>query len=221
MQLRDAGKLHLDDAVATYLPWFHIGPADAGDPAITIIEELASLTARDCRARRVRTGPNSVSPTPRECRNLSKRSRRPSRRRFCWKYSNLGFTIAGMVVEAISGEKWAAYVQNHIFNPLAMTASSVDRDVDGLATGYGARMPDGTRAKMPFVDARAMAPATGITSNVEDMAKFVSLQFAQGKVGGAQVLSTGALRQMHRVRVLESNWQAGNAIGFAVIRDGD
>jgi hypothetical protein len=82
-------------------------------------------------------------------------------------------------------------------------------------------MPDGTRAKMPFVDARAMAPATGITSNVEDMAKFVSLQFRTGKVGGSQILSTGALRLMHRVRVLDNNWQTGNAIGFAVSRDGE
>jgi CubicO group peptidase (beta-lactamase class C family) len=138
-----------------------------------------------------------------------------------WKYSNLGFTISGMVVEAISGEKWAAYIQRHIFDPLGMTASSVDREVDGLATGYGQRMPDGTRAKMPFVDARAMAPATGITSNVEDMAKFVSLQFRQGKVGGSQILSTGALRQMHRIRVVENTWQGGNAIGFAVTRDHD
>ena len=55
----------------------------------------------------------------------------------------------------------------------------------------------------------------------EDMAKFVSLQFRQDKVGGSQILSTAALRLMHRVRVLDNNWQAGNAIGFAVIRDGE
>jgi CubicO group peptidase (beta-lactamase class C family) len=138
-----------------------------------------------------------------------------------FKYSNLAFTIAGMVVETVSGEKWAAYIQRHIFDPLGMTSSSVDQPAAGLATGYGKRMPDGSRAKMPFVDARAMAPATGITSNVEDMARFVSLQFRQGKPGGSQILSTGALRMMHRVRMLENDWQSGNAIGFAVRRDHD
>jgi hypothetical protein len=40
-------------------------------------------------------------------------------------------------------------------------------------------------------------------------------------MGGRQILSTGSLRQMHRVRVLESNWTQGNAIGFAVRRDRD
>src|SRR5437764_239991 len=40
MQLRDAGKIHLDDQVSTYLPWFRIQPASDGDPGITIEELL-------------------------------------------------------------------------------------------------------------------------------------------------------------------------------------
>jgi CubicO group peptidase (beta-lactamase class C family) len=61
-----------------------------------------------------------------------------------------------------------------------MNASSVDRNETGLAVGYGRRMPDGSRAVNPFVDARGLAAATGITSTVEDMARFVSAQFRKG-----------------------------------------
>ena len=99
--------------------------------------------------------------------------------------------------------------------------SSIDQNVTGLAVGYGRRMPDGTRATTPFIDARGMAAATGVTSTVEDMARFVSAQFRNGPRGGAQILSTASLREMHRVRVLENNWTQGNAIGFAVRRAGD
>jgi hypothetical protein len=53
------------------------------------------------------------------------------------------------------------------------------------------------------------------------MAKFVSAQFRQGARGGNRILSTGSLREMHRLRVLESNWTQGNAIGFAVRKAGD
>ena len=74
---------------------------------------------------------------------------------------------------------------------------------------------------MPFVDARGMAAATGITSTVEDMARFVSAQFRKGAAGGDRILSTASLREMHRVRMLENNWTRGNAIGFAVSREGD
>jgi hypothetical protein len=219
MQLRDAGKVHLDDPVSAYLPWFRVAPANSDDPAITI-EELLTHSAGLPREAGAHWSELSF-PDAEGIQAFLKNSQAPYAPEVRWKYSNLGFTIAGMVVEAVSGQKWAAYVQSHIFDPLGMTASSVDRDVPGLATGYGQRMPDGTRAKMPFVDARAMGPATGITSTVEDMAKFVSSQFRQGKVGGNQILSTGALRQMHRIRVVETTWQSGNAIGFAVTRDRD
>jgi D-alanyl-D-alanine carboxypeptidase len=102
-----------------------------------------------------------------------------------------------------------------------MNASSVDKNASGMAVGYGRRMPDGTRAINPFIDARGMAAATGVTSTVEDMAKFASAQFRTGRRGGAQILGTGSLREMHRVRVLENNWTQGNAIGFAVRKAGD
>ena len=219
MQLRDAGKIHLDDTVATYLPWFQIRTANANDPAITI-EELLTHSAGLPREAGSHWS-DLTFPDEDGVKAFIESHQAPYAPEIRWKYSNLGFTIAGLVVEKVSGEKWAAYVQQHIFDPLGMTSSSVDKDVEGLATGYGERMPDGTRAKMPFVDAKAMAAATGITSNVDDMAKFVSSQFCDGKVGGTQLLSIGALRQMHRVRVLENNWLSGNAIGFAVSKEGD
>ena len=66
-----------------------------------------------------------------------------------------------------------------------------------------------------------MAAATGITSTVEDMAKFVSAQFRKGKMGGRQILSTGSLaRDAPRPHAREQLDQ-GNAIGFAVRRERD
>lgn len=218
MQLRDAGKLRLDDLVSKYLSWFTIRPAEEGDAGITI-EEL--LTHSSGLSREAGSHWSDLNfPTAREVRNYVQEHTAVFPPEVRWKYSNLAFTIAGMIVETVSGEKFADYVQKHIFDPLGMTSSSIDRPVDGLAAGYGRRMPDGTRHRFPFVDARAMAPATGVTSTVEDMAKFVSLQFGKS-TGGSRILSTGALRQMHRVRVLENNWARGNAIGFSVSRERD
>jgi CubicO group peptidase (beta-lactamase class C family) len=99
-----------------------------------------------------------------------------------------------------------------------MAESSVDKNLEGLAVGYGRRMPDGSREQLPFTDARGMASATGITSTVADMAKFVSSQFRTGPTGGRQILSTGSLREMHKVRSLENDWSNGTGIGFGVSR---
>ncbi len=219
MQLRDQGKLRLDDPVVKYLPWFTPRPVATDDPAITI-EELVTHSSGLPREAGAHWS-NFEFPTSEQLRNLTPERQAAFSPEVRWKYSNLAFSIAGQVVETVSGERWADYVQRHIYQPLGMTSSSVDENVVGLAVGYSRRLPDGTRPVFPFVDARGMAAATGITSTVEDMAKFVSVQFRRGPVGGAQILSTGALRDMHRIRVLESNWTQGNAIGFQVYRIGD
>src|SRR6185503_8426405 len=99
-----------------------------------------------------------------------------------------------------------------------MVASSVDTNVAGLTVPYGRRMPDGTREVLPFVDARGMGAATGITSNLNDMARFVSANFRRGPRGGAQVVSSGSWREMHRVRSVEENWTSGTGLGYDISR---
>ena len=181
MQLREQGRLHLDDPVARHLPWFAVTPAGPDDPPITI-EEL--LTHSSGLPREAGDHWTTLDfPTREELKALMPKRQAAFAPETRWKYSNLAYTLAGLVVEAVSGETWADYVTRHVFQPLGMTGSSVDRDVAGLATGYGRRLPDGSRQVMPFVDARGMAAATGITSTVEDMARFVSAQFRNGPGG--------------------------------------
>jgi CubicO group peptidase (beta-lactamase class C family) len=219
MQLREQGKLRLDDPVSKYLPWFTLKTAEPDDPPITIEELLTHSSGLPREAGSHWT--TFDFPTTEQVRGLMAERQAPFAPEVRWKYSNLAYTIAGMVIEAVSGQSWADYVHQHIYQPLGMSGSSVDKNVAGLAIGYGRRMPDGSRAINPFIDARGMAAATGITSTVDDMAKFVSAQFRKGPRGGGQILSTGSLREMHRIRVLESNWTQGNAIGFAVRKAGD
>lgn len=219
MQLREQGKLRLDDPVSEYLPWFKIKQTAADDPPITIEHLLthSSGLPREARAHWTEldfpTQQELVDLTPERVAAFPPETR--------WKYSNYAYTLAGLVIESLSGESWADYLQANIFSPLGMDASSVDQDDPMLATGYGRRMPDGSREVMPFVDARAMASATGLTSSVEDMARFVSAQFREGARGDGRILSTASLREMHRVRVLENDWSFGWGIGFSVRRVGD
>jgi len=219
MQLREEGKLRLDDPVSQYLPWFTFKRAAPDDPPVTI-ENL--LTHSSGLPREAGDHWSSYDfPTEEELRALMPDRQAPFSPEVRWKYSNLAYSIAGMVIETVSGERWADYVTRHIYQPLGMTSSSVDQDVPGLAVPYGRRMPDGTREVLPFVDARGMGSATGITSTVEDMARFVSAQFRKGPRGGNQVLSTASLREMHRVRMMENTWTRGQGIGFSVQRVDD
>ncbi|NNF26701.1 MAG: beta-lactamase family protein, partial [Gemmatimonadetes bacterium] len=216
MQLREEGKLRLDDPVVDYLPWFTFESPSSDDPPVTI-EHL--LTHSSGLPREAGSHWSDLDfPTAEEVRDLMPMRRAPFSPEVRWKYSNLAYTLAGMIVEEVSGMGWADYLQENIFDPLGMNASSVDMPDPQLATGYGSRMPDGSRLVFPFVDARGMAAATGLTSTVPDMARFVSAQFREGPRGGDRLLSTPSLREMHRVRMLENHWQSGQGIGFSVRR---
>lgn len=219
MQLREENKVRLDDPVTKYLPWFRVKPAGDDDGPITV-EQL--LTHASGLPREADSHWTTLDfPTAEELRALMADRQAAFAPSVRWKYSNLGYTIAGMVVEQASGMSWSDYVARNIFQPLGMHSSSVDRNVDGLALGYNRRLPDGSREVLPFTDARGMSAATGITSNAIDMAKFVSAQFRVGRRGGDRVLSSGSLREMHRVRSLENSWTQGTGIGFAVNRAGN
>ena len=216
MQLREDGKLRLDDPVSKYLPWFKAHPAGDDDGQITVEQLLSHSSGMQREA-----GDHWTSyefPTTEELRRLYADRQAPFAPSVRWKYSNLAYAVAGTLIEQVSGSTWADYVNRNIFKPLSMNASSVDKNVAGLAVPYGRRMPDGTREVLPFVDARGMAAATGVTSNVEDMAKFVSAQFRRGPRGGNRILSTGSLREMQRVRSVEENWTSGTGLGFDISR---
>ena len=219
MQLREQGRVRLDDPVSKHLSWFRVKPAGDDDQPITIENLLTHSSGLPREAGAHWT--TGEFPTADEIRSLISDREAAFAPSVRWKYSNLAYTIAGMVAEQVSGVKWADYVQANIFAPLGMTSSSVDRDVEGMAVGYAARVPGkAARDVMPFTDARGMGAATGITSTVGDMAKFVSAQFRQGPRGGNRILGSGSLREMHRVRSMENNWLTGNGIGFAGLRRG-
>ena len=219
MQLREQGKLKLEDPVSKYLPWFKYKPVGDDDGEITI-EHLISHSSG--LPREASDHWKSFEfPTREQLKALMKdrQAAFPPSTRF--KYSNLAVSVAGMVVEEVSGMPWATYVQKNIFDPLDMTASSVDQNVAGLATPYGRRLPDGSIEQLRFVDARAMGSATGLTSNVDDLAKFVSAQFRSGPRGGSQILSSASMREMFRIRIMELNWASGYGLGFGLSRNKD
>jgi CubicO group peptidase (beta-lactamase class C family) len=216
MQLREEGKLRLDDPVEKHLPWFRSQPAGDDDGPITVEQLLSHSSGLQREA-----GDHWSSldfPTREELVALMGDRQAAFAPQVRWKYSNLAYAVVGMLVEELSGQDFADYVQANIFDPLGMASSSFDTPVPGLAVPYARRMPDGSRAVLSFVDARGMAAATGLTSNVEDMARYVSAQFRRGPRGGAQILSSGSWRELHRVRSMEQDWSSGFGLGFGNMR---
>src|SRR6185503_2174096 len=138
MQLREEGKLGLDDPVVKYLPWFKAKPAGDDDGPITVEQLLSHSSGMQSEA-----GDHWASntfPTTDEIERLYADRQAPFAPSVRWKYSNFAFALAGLIVEKVSGSRWADYIERNIFKPLGMDASSVDENVAGLAVPYGRRM---------------------------------------------------------------------------------
>lgn len=116
MQLRDQGKLRLDDLAVKYLPWFQPRTAEPDADAITI-EEL--LTHSSGLTREAGSHWSDYEfPDAGSIQKYVRENTAAYAPGVRWKYSNLAFTVAGMLVEAVSGESYADYVRKHIFEPL-------------------------------------------------------------------------------------------------------
>ena len=136
-----------------------------------------------------------------------------------WKYSNLGFTLAGMVAEAASGKPFAGLVNQEILEPLGMDSTSVGpipADHDGrLATGYGRRMADGSRMSMPFVDARPSIRRPGSPHRPRH-AQVLQWPMRVRDRRSDEVLATNTLLEMQRVHWVQPSWDSGWGLGFSV-----
>jgi len=223
MQLRDQGKLRLDDPLTDYLPWFKPPDGFPQSPAVTLRHLLTHTSGLPREAGSGYWIDFDFPTTPEvKDRMLGLGQKIPSETK--WKYSNLALTLAGEVVTAVSGHSFEAYVRENILDLLEMNSTSVifpPTQEELLATGYGRRMPDMSREVLPFVDARGMAAATGLSSTVNDMARLISWQLRLRDSDDSEVLKASTLREMQRVQWLEADWQSGWGLGFSIVHKKD
>jgi CubicO group peptidase (beta-lactamase class C family) len=223
MQLRDAGKLRLDDPVEKYLPWFKIQKTAPEGPEITIEGLLTHASGLPRESEYPYwSAPDYEFPTREQVKDkiASQKTLYPAESHF--QYSNLGLTLAGEVVAAASGEPYDQYVKSHILGPLGLTGTTPEIPAGQrgkrLATGYSILTRDGEPKAMPFFQARGIAPAAGYASTAEDLAKFASWQFRLLSTGGAEILKANTLREMYRIHWVEPNFETTWGLGFSVWR---
>jgi CubicO group peptidase (beta-lactamase class C family) len=223
LQLRDRGKLRLDDPVSLHLPWFAVPNAFPDTPEISN-RQLLTHTSGLAREADVPYWTDHVFPTRHELAEVTRNQDALNPPETTYHYSNLGMSLLGEIVTEVSGQAWADYVQEKILQPLGMLSSSGAPDeelLQRLATPYMLQGPDGTRKVMEYYDAGAIAPAGGIVSTVEDLSRFASLQFRGGPAGGDQILQGSTLREMQRVHWVYDSFSGGRGLGFYVShRDG-
>ncbi len=117
-------------------------------------------------------------------------------------YSNYGFTLAGYVVERVSGERFEDYIDNHILKPLRMTNSTFDQPLPSqLAPQMSKGYLNASKKPRDFEFVQA-APAGALSTTAADMTRFMLAFLQDGSVDGVAILKPQTVRQM-QTRQLE------------------
>lgn len=142
----------------------------------------------------------------------------PRNERF--KYSNIGFSIAGLVIEAASGQPYNAYVSEHIVDRLGLLDTAPELDptrADDYAGGHSARSYADERMAIDHVDTGAMPAATGFSSTASDLVRYVSAHFD----GDDRLLGAETKRQMQHAAWDVAGGDTSYGLGFAISSIGE
>ncbi|MEM7101008.1 MAG: serine hydrolase [Pseudomonadota bacterium] len=221
MQQRDAGKLSLRDPVQDHLPWL---PLKAAHGEFGPARLMGLLTHSSGLPREVDLSywVDKGHPFPDRDTMLERLQTQetlyPADERF--QYSNLGLTLAGEVITEVTGQPYNEYVREHIIDPLGLTDTRPEfpKKLHGkqMAIGYTGFGRDRKRNKIPPFDAKALSPAFGFTSTVNDLARFASWQFRALEGQDESVLARNTLREMQRVHWVDPDGKISWGIGFSL-----
>jgi CubicO group peptidase (beta-lactamase class C family) len=196
LQLVEQGRLRLDDAVSAHVP--DLAGAKVADRTIG---ELLSHGGGVIRDSEDGDFWQAVKPFPDRSQLLAIAQAESSaviERNERFKYSNIGFGLLGLVIEAVTGEDFATRVRTAVAEPLGLRDLGGEYDPSrstDYAAGHTGLATARDRSTIPHVDTRALAAATGCYATAADLTAF----FDALMPGDERLLqATSARLQKHR-----------------------
>ena len=199
MQLSEAGRVQLDAPVQRYLPWWRV--ADPGASAqVTVRYLLYQVSGLSKATGNAYATSSDIDDSALEDRVRALRNAeltQPVGR--TWQYSNANYWTLGMIVQAVSGQSYEAYIQQHIFDPLQMRnsyTSQAEAEQHGLPAQHRYWYGFPVAAELP-VD-RGGLGAGGLSSSALDMARYLGLYLNDGRSGATALVSPAGAAELQR-----------------------
>ncbi|MFI5709988.1 serine hydrolase [Kribbella sp. NPDC051620] len=219
LQLAEQGKLRLDDLVATHVTEIvgtplgkrtirdlvsHAGGVTRDSEEADFWQLAAAYPDREQLLRVVKEPGSAV---------LSGNDR--------FKYSNIGFGLLGLVIEAVTGTPYNEFVRTAIVDKLGLTGLGPELDPARLgeyAIGYSSLAYADQRVPIDHVDTGALASATGFFGNARDLVSYWSAHLP----GDERLLTDASKRQMQHPwwKTTSTDWPK-YGLGLMVSKVGD
>ena len=112
-------------------------------------------------------------------------------------YSNYGASLAGYIVQRVSGEPFEAYIARHIFQPLGMTHATMVQPLPAALQPFMSKGYSPGQDKPPPYELIDMSPAGALAMSGEDATRFMIAHLGAEK-GPNPILPPAIAREMHR-----------------------
>ena len=191
LQLVDDHALSLDDPVRRYVPRFEL--ADPAVAARITVRELLNQTSgipASAGERPLGEPETALDAQVQALGDVAPESEPGT----AYAYSNANYEVLGSLIERVSGEPYAAYVQHHVFEPLQMRHSFT-----GLAAARSDGLTDAHRLWFGLPQTRSplwrndLQPAGFLAASAEDLGHLVAAELDGGVYEGTRVASSEAI----------------------------
>jgi CubicO group peptidase (beta-lactamase class C family) len=209
MQLRDAGKLDLEDTLDEHVE----GAAHA--PSLRRLLSHTSGLQRETHDDAWLKARFADVPELLETLGEAEQVLPPGAR---FHYSNLAFALLGIAVERISGVPYAQYVHDNLLQPLGLSRTSFEPQ-DPAATGYLVQpYVEGVWDEAP-VQTGAWIAAGQMWGTVRDLCRWASFLADPDE----SVLARATVEEMRTVQTIDDHirWTGGYGLGVMLQRDGE
>lgn len=223
MQLEEKGKIHLHDPFVKYFPAFPY-------PDVTIYHLLTHTSGlpdkEEIFLSYIEKNPDTIFTN----RDIIPALKKPLA--FTpgseWRYNNIGFALLALLVEKVSGQSFAQYMQLHIFRPAGMYHSYLLGDRNpGMVTGYlvrthysGELQPiDSSKKLRPWTyNMRRLYGPTNVVSTPEDLLKYDLNKLLRSPTIH-KMLSPAHLSNGNKITVRGEFGEASYGLGWFIQRD--
>lgn len=215
MQLVERGKVNLDDRVVKYLPWFK-SSRDKNFEKITVrqlLNHTGGIIRDGYMADFWALEANFLDKKQLIGQIHNKRNIYPSNEQF--KYSNIGPSILGQLIEGVTGLNYKEYIEKNILLRLGLqnTFTDFESSIDqNMARGHGKYIRGQERLEFKNIKTNAMSSAVGFCSNTEDLCKFLSALFTESN----KLLTEESKKEMQRVQWVTEDNKVKWGLGYEI-----
>jgi len=207
MQLRDEGRLALDDLLGDHV-------SEVSHP-ITVRQSLAHVSGM-AREPLGDVWETLEQPDAKELRRDFDDVERVLEPHARWHYSNVVYAMLGQLVEELDGRPWQESLRTRLLQPLELRRTTVGFDDGPRATGYYVPPYDDVPRVEPVIDLKAMAPCGGLASTAADLARWSAFVADPP----SELLSPDTMEEMCQPQILLNAevWTGAMGLGLFLMR---